>query len=178
MPDYTPQPLDPVFSQQFTAPSPAPKRGGGMFGNAGKFLQNFIINYAAGSGNPMAQGYIQNKAQERELQRRAEAEAALFQQRRTDGIQDWIEKETWVRAHPSPVNNDTVADYQFIAERLGPDAAQNYLRTKTNPVVMTPYGPMPYSAVTAARPEVGAVIDDPRQQGGQTPPASGGFPGY
>jgi hypothetical protein len=105
-------------------------------------------------------------------------EAQQYQQRRTDGMQDWIEKETWERAHPSPVNNDTVADYQFIAERLGPDAAQNYLRTKTNPVVMTPYGPMPYSAVTAARPEVGAVIDDPRQQGGQTPPASGGFPGY
>lgn len=42
------------------------------------------------------------------------------------------------RLHPKPVNNDTVADYQFIGQMLGPDAAKQYLQGKADPIVNIP----------------------------------------
>lgn len=40
---------------------------------------------------------------------------------------------------PSP--NDTERDYQFITQRLGPQAADDWLRTKGDPYVTVPLGP-------------------------------------
>lgn len=40
---------------------------------------------------------------------------------------------------PSP--NDTERDYQFISQKLGQPAADNYLRTKGDPYVTVPLGP-------------------------------------
>lgn len=48
-------------------------------------------------------------------------------------MQDWVAQQTWELAHPKPANNDTVADYQFITDKLGPEAGQEYLRSKANP---------------------------------------------
>jgi hypothetical protein len=45
-----------------------------------------------------------------------------------------------------------------------------------NPMVMTPYGPMPYSAVTAPQVPTAPVGKITPINGGPTPPASGSFP--
>lgn len=54
-----------------------------------------------------------------------------YQQHRADTQTDWLAQQEWERAHPKPVNNDTVADYNFISQTLGPDAAKQFLTTKT-----------------------------------------------
>ncbi|HKR17661.1 hypothetical protein [Rhizorhapis sp.] len=59
-----------------------------------------------------------------------------LQQREADrktSMSDWLWKEQWERNNPKPVNNDTAADYAFIAQQLGPDAAKAYLQNKTLP---------------------------------------------
>lgn len=176
VPNSPVQAMDPVFNQRFSMPKPTKKHG--MFGNAdwGSAISAALNGYLAAGGNPVGQMGLQQLHQKKMDEQRQAAEAAQYQRQLLDQRSNFMFEQDYKAAHPSPVNNDTVADYQFIVDKLGPDEAKNYLRTKTNPVVMTPYGPMPYSAVTGARPEVGAVIDDPRLQGGQTPPASGNFP--
>lgn len=42
--------------------------------------------------------------------------------RQSDEMAQWTAQQEWERAHPKPVNNDTVNDYKFIAQMLGEDA--------------------------------------------------------
>lgn len=42
--------------------------------------------------------------------------------------QQWLERQLWEREHPKPINNDTANDYEFLKQRLGQDAADQYLR--------------------------------------------------
>ncbi|WP_203309761.1 hypothetical protein [Sphingomonas beigongshangi] len=85
-------------------------------------------------------------------------------------------------------NNDTVNDYNFIAGKLGPDAANQYLRNLGDPMVTVPLGQDriyagPRSGLGGAlagstapapqRPQIGSVIADPRKGG-----AASGQPGF
>lgn len=144
-------PLPGVFSQGFTAP----QASGGMFGGGklgiGQAIVAALNGYLAGMGNPAGLANMR-MLQEAAQYKRDRADKAAERQQNFD---DQIALYDYKLAHPAPVNNDTVADYQFISQTLGPDAGKQFLQTKTNPIVMTPYGPMPYSAVTGAQqPEI------------------------
>lgn len=52
-----------------------------------------------------------------------EANAPIVQRNRQTGAY-----ETLFTPPPKPFNNDTVADYDFIAQKLGPEAAEQFLR--------------------------------------------------
>jgi hypothetical protein len=68
---------------------------------------------------------------ERQLQDRT----ALDQQQRAAEYADFVRRHEYERANPKPINNDTVADYEFIRQTLGDEQAQEFLRNKANPPV-------------------------------------------
>jgi hypothetical protein len=171
-------PLDPIFSQQFNMPPPQPK-GGGMFGGDGKFgIGQAIVaglnGYLAGTGNPVGTQNMQMMAQMAEQRRRHAQDLEDYNRKRTDDNSDWQSHYDYKLNNPEPPNNDTVADYQFILQQLGPEGAKRFLETKTNPIVMTPYGPMPYSQVNPAAPTAPVGKLTPID-GGPAPQAPGGF---
>lgn len=162
---------------------PAPAKRGGMFGKAGKFLQDFLINYSANQGNPGSLSFLQQRQAQREAEQRRQQEEQQYARKRTDGWEDWVQREMWERANPMPSQG---SEFERMAEAAGykpgtPEHAELMKRMvgiKQNPIVMTPYGPMPYSAVAGQQGNLPQTLsdDDFGPQGGQTPPASGGFP--
>lgn len=75
-------------------------------------------------------------------------------------------------------HNDTIDDYNFRAQTLGKDAADQWLRSAGDPIVTIPLGENriysgPRSGIGAAmqgaampqRPQIGSVIADPRKGG-------------
>jgi hypothetical protein len=60
--------------------------------------------------------------------------------KRQQDWEEWKRRKQFEAANRPPANNDTAADYQLIASRLGEEAANNYLRNKTDPVVNVPLG--------------------------------------
>lgn len=60
------------------------------------------------------------------------------QMQREQEYADWVRKEQYKAANPGPVNNDTVADYEFYKQQLGPEAARRYLENQTDPIVNIP----------------------------------------
>ncbi len=153
----------------------APKPQGGMFG--GKFgLKEALAFGLAGlvsQQNPaLLQGLMGALLQKQRMAR----EDTQYQRERQDKRDDFVFEQDYRTAHPAPYNNDTVADYGFIRQTLGDEAANQFLQSKTNPVVMTPYGPMPYSSVMPQAPTkpVGALT--PIDEGGPGLGGPGGFP--
>ena len=75
-------------------------------------------------------------------QRRRDEEFAARQQeqQREAGFADWQRKRQWDIDNPAPINNDTVNDYQFILQQSGPEAANQYLQSRYDPVVNIPLG--------------------------------------
>jgi hypothetical protein len=100
-------------------------------------------------------------------------------QRKAD-VADWIAKEQWKRANPQPVNNDTVADYDFIRSKLGDKAGEEFLRNKANPPVWRqgPDGQF-YRVDTPQATSIGALPtftqDDWDKAGGSAGNGTGGF---
>lgn len=174
--------MDPIFTQPFNLPPPRPK--GGMFGGDGKFgvgqaIVAALNGYLAGTGNPVGMQNMQMMAVMRQRQLERQQGIDDYSRKRTDDNADWQAHEQWKIDNPSPPNNDTVNDFNFINQQIGPEAAQQYLQSKTNPIVMTPYGPMPYSQVTGAQAPAKPVGNlTPINEGGPSPGGSGGFPGY
>ncbi|GEM70939.1 hypothetical protein SAQ01S_07050 [Sphingomonas aquatilis NBRC 16722] len=122
---------------------------------------------AAPTFAPVQQQYRQRQQMLSDWRMKQDAESA-----------QWLAQEQWKRAHPAPVNNDTVNDYNFIADKLGPDAANQYLRNLGDPTVTVPLGQDriyagPRSGLGAAiqgsagvpRPAIGSVVADPRKGG-------------
>jgi hypothetical protein len=111
---------DMTASQQPLAPAKPKFFGEGgvgraIAGNIGDFLlQNSGMD-------PIYAPVMQQKQAMAYDQQRREAD-------RVQGLQDWIAKQEWERNNPAPVNNDTVNDYHFLASKLGPEAAKQYLR--------------------------------------------------
>lgn len=85
----------------------------------------------------------------------------------------------WKLQNPDPMKNDTVNDYNFRMQTLGPDAANEWLRRGNDPFISvnTPNGfyagpqsglgaAMGQTAPTAGVPQAGAVMDGYRFKGG------------
>jgi hypothetical protein len=115
-------------------------------------------------------------------------EASARQQQQSDQWNNWLRQQEYKRANPEPVNNDTVADYEFISKTLGPDAARRMLENKTLPPpfvqrnddgtsTVYPMG-LPRSGITeqpAARPAIGQPHPMFKGVGVGGPAAAGNF---
>lgn len=69
--------------------------------------------------------FLPGLAQQKLLSQRYQQQQA----QRTADFDDFTRRERWKLDHPAPVNNDTINDFKFIQQTLGPDAAQQYLRS-------------------------------------------------
>lgn len=80
--------------------------------------------------NGQAGPYAQQLAYEQQMRDRD----AMRQRDRADDYADFQQRERFKASLPRPAaNNDTVADFQFIRQTLGDEAAQEFLRNKANP---------------------------------------------
>lgn len=79
------------------------------------------------AGGGQAQ-YVPNLIDQRNRQQAQAYAEQQYQRRRGDENADWMARQEWERANPAPINNDTVNDYQFLASKLGPEAAKQYLQ--------------------------------------------------
>lgn len=84
------------------------------------------------AGGGQAQ-FVPNLIDQRNRQQAQAYAEQTYQRRRQDDIQDKVAFAQWERDNPKPINNDTVADYQFITQNLGEKAGKEFLRNKANP---------------------------------------------
>jgi hypothetical protein len=155
--------------------APAKKRGG-MFGGVTIDPTAFIAAFAAGMGSPAGAQALEAIHRRRLLGQQQALQEQQYQRERQDKRDDFVFEQDYRTAHPAPYNNDTVADYGFIRQTLGDEAANQFLQSKTNPVVMTPYGPMPYSSVMPQAPTKPVGPLTPIDEGGPGLGGPGGFP--
>lgn len=110
------------MNQGFTPPAQKKpgffSKNGGWRDLAGAFGDAF---------SPNGPAYFPQKQRQNELMQRQQ----MAEQQRMQEREDFLFKEQYKRSNPMPVNNDTTADYEYIASKLGKDAADNYLRLKT-----------------------------------------------
>lgn len=138
------------------------------------------------AGGGQAQ-YVPSLIEQHQRQQAQAYAEQQYQRRRQDENADWQARQQWERDNPKPINNDTINDYQFIAERLGPDAAQNYLKTIADgpPVAVDVAGPdgsvtrqfiprsqMQGGGMVAPQAPVGKL----KPYGGQSAAPAGNFP--
>lgn len=174
--------MDTSVGEPLQVPIPQPKKKGGMFGagkgNIGEAIAAAISGYLAAGGNPAGAMGLQTLNQRRQQA----MEQEQYGQRREDEFQDFVRKEAYKAANPGAVNNDTVADYNFISQVLGQAEGANYLRNRANPprLQFVPgIGLIDASQMGGAQmgaPAAPGVTFTPLDEGGPTPPASGGFP--
>ena len=152
---------------------------GGMFGG-GKFgLKEAIAAGLAGfvaRRNPMAMQGIMQALMMRQKQKQDEYQR---QQDRADKFTDFQKQYDYELAHPKPISNDTVNDYNFWKQTLPPDQSQTWLQNRIDPpqlmqvpgvgIVSIPRQAQPQAAPTAP---VGKLTP---YNGGPSLGGSGGF---
>jgi hypothetical protein len=169
----------PRYPMDERPPSPAPvqiggAKGGGFFapGGTGRAIVGNIGDalLRLSGGAPVYGPAMQHQ---RDFQDRLK----LAEMQRQQAMQDWQTKYNYEIANPKPINNDTVADYQFIAQNLGADAAKDFLKNKANPPVyrVGPDGQF-YRVDTAQPPSAPVGKLTPIPEGGAGGNVSGGFP--
>lgn len=94
-------------------------------------LGDLLLAY---TGNPIGMAGLQAKSQKSA----AEQAEAMYARRRADENADWQSRADYERDNPKPVNNDTVADYNFILQNQGKAAADLYLKSRYDPIVNIP----------------------------------------
>ena len=105
------------------------------------------------------------------------AELAAEQRQRANGFADWQAREQWKLDNPSPVNNDTINDFNWY-KSLSPQDRQVYQEMK--PVYRQGPDGQFYRVDTAPPPAAPPSItldqwNAAQPAGGPTPRASGGF---
>jgi hypothetical protein len=100
---------------------------GGMGEKLGEF-GDFLL---AASGNQVGLLGLQSREAAKRETALTARENAEYQRKRQDENSDWQSRYDYELAHPKPVRNDTVDDYEFIRQKLGDDAASEYLRSRS-----------------------------------------------
>lgn len=152
--------------------NPSVGRRGGIFGSGmdGQDLMNTILRAAA-----IAQGDYGSAAQLGQLIG-ADKRRAI---KRDEEFEDWKRQYDYQLENAKPVNNDTVADYNYIRDTLGEDAAKAFLRNKAYPPQMVIGKDGIPHFISTAPPEapIGELTPiDPSELGGVAPTAPGPFP--
>lgn len=179
---------------QSLAPQQAPinidvpkiKRGG-MFANAdwGSAISAALNGYLAAGGNPAGVAGLQQLHQQKMLEQQKSIEAQQYAQHRADDNADWMSHYNYELTNPKP---QAPSDFEqtLIESGVKPGTPEwtQAMKTRANnlldPAVMTPQGLMLRSQVTGAlapQPAPPGVTFTPLDNGGPTPPASGGFLG-
>lgn len=116
-----------MLTQQQDSGAMRPSGGsGGLFGSgkSGEDWVNILSRAAA-----LAQGDYGSAVQIGQLI----DQPRRRQQKRDEDFQDWQRQYDYQVDHAKPVNNDTVADYEYIRQNLGEDAAKQFLQNKADP---------------------------------------------
>lgn len=71
------------------------------------------------------------------MQRKAELMSAQAEAERRAKFDDWRQQYDYERSNPKPSTNDTVADYTFMTQTLGKDAADKWLARRGDPFINT-----------------------------------------
>jgi hypothetical protein len=109
------------------ATPPPPKSGGGTRHIVG-ILADALAGLAGQQGT-----YGPMMAQRRLLEAREAAQQRNAQQQRQWGNEDWMARQQWERDNPAPRVNDTVEDFNFIREQLGPEMGAKFLQNRADP---------------------------------------------
>ena len=154
-------------------PKPEPKKPG-FFGQggAGRAIAGTIGDVLLQRGG-LAPIYGPTMQFQNALAAKTQANATARQQEWVD----WVRKQEYERANPKPTNNDTVADFEFIRQRLGEKEAEEFLRNKANPPVYRVGPDGQFYRVDVAQPQVlGTELPEGwTVQGGSGGNAAGGF---
>lgn len=143
LPENTPALPGDSFEQAFKPYATNPDQGGkpGAFSQGGKAWQILgIIGdglQTAGGGQATFTPALLDLQQRTDQERR---QLAAYSRKREDDWTDFQRQHDYEVTHPKPINNDTVNDYNFIAGKLGPDVANQYLRNLGDPTVTVPMG--------------------------------------
>lgn len=159
--------LDFTMPEMPAADSPPPRQSFFGKGGAGRdALGAFFDSIAQQTGGQAI--YMPTRQHEKDRQQALED----YNRKLSDEMDLWRQKQIWERDNPKPFSNDTISDYQFIAGKLGEDAANGFLRN---------FADGPPIAVDVAAPD-GSVTRQflPRsamgKQGGGDPASGGGIP--
>lgn len=127
------------------------------------------------AGGGQAQ-YVPSLIDQRQRQQAQAYAEQQYQRRRQDEWTDWQRQEQWKRDNPAPVNNDTINDFNWYKSLSEEDKA--IYRQMKPEYRQGPDGRF-YRidiAPDAGRPAIGAVVPDPRKQGGPSATPTGTFP--
>lgn len=108
----------------------APAKRGGLFGSGiGNDLNGEDFINALTRAAALAQGDYSGAAQIGSLIGKPKRDL----QKREDEFSDWKRQYDYQLENAKPVNNDTVADFEYIRQNLGEDAAKQFLQNKADP---------------------------------------------
>lgn len=147
--DEDPYELNAPMPQMAAAPAPE-KKGGGFFGQggAGRAIAGSIGDYLL-----QASGMRPIYGPQMQFRQALAARERLMQQQRQAGLEDYAAKRQYDLANPKPVNNDTVADYDFWKSVLSPEEFQQYVQNNyINPSFYTGADGRRYANPVAAPP--------------------------
>lgn len=166
-----------------TMPPPKPKSG--MFANAdwGNAIAAALNGYLAAGGNQAGLQGLQQLHQQRLLKQQQALQEEQYARERQDKRDDFTFEQDYKALHPTAAQ-PTEYERMLAAAGFQPGTpeylkhVQNYVSMRENPVVMTAYGPMPYSSVAGPQSSPKPLTDDDiLKMGGQMGSApSGGFP--
>lgn len=131
-------------------------------------------------------GAAQNIVTKSDLQRQAEIMTQQAEAQRRAKFDDWRQQYDYERTNPKASTNDTVADYTFMTQTLGKDAADKWLARRGDPFINTtlPNGQFysgPQSGLETALRSMGQGAQQgsppPKPVGKLTPIAPGGATG-
>lgn len=158
------------------APSPEPRKPGFFKpGGAGQYVFGALADTLARQMDEQPTAIAGIMEQQQRQQLLAERQRMAAAERETDWS-DWLRKAEWERDNPKPTSNDTVADYEFIRQRLGEEAGNTYLRNKADPPRYALGQDGQYYRIDTPTPAKPVGKLTPITEGGPSQPATATFP--